>query len=131
MDGGLLLHNQRRHQTPQELAAELGEEGDEVVAAAWASGTIVKCLLSRCFSTKNVFAHVVTQKGDDEDHFCGKLAVADIEWLGNTRVIIKTDTEKAIVSLKASWQSTCWIIRPWQTYRREAPQLRLSVPRRY
>ena len=40
------------------------------------------------------------QKGDDEDHYCAKLAAADIEWLGHTKIIIKTDNERAIVALK-------------------------------
>ena len=62
-----------------ELAKELSDEGDEAVAQARASGEVIKCLLVRCLSSKNLFAHVVPQKGDDEDHYCAKLAVADIE----------------------------------------------------
>ena len=31
---------------------------------------------------------------------CVKLAVEDIKWMGHTKVIIKTDNERAIVSLK-------------------------------
>ena len=47
-----------------------------------------------------MFAHVFLQRGDDEDHFCTKLIVEDIKWLGHTTVVIKTDKERAIVSLK-------------------------------
>ena len=46
-------------------------------------------------NSKNVFAHLVLQKGDAEDHFCAKLAVEDIKWMGHTKVIIKTDNERA------------------------------------
>ena len=56
----------------------------------------MKCFLARCMSSKSVFAHVLPQKGDDEDHFCAKLAVEDIKWMGH----ITTDNERAIVSLK-------------------------------
>ena len=56
-----------------ELAAELSEEGDEVVAAARTAGTIVRCPLVRCVCKKHFISHVVPQGGDDEDHFCEKL----------------------------------------------------------
>ena len=56
-----------------ELAAELSEEGDEVVAAARTAGTIVRCPLVRCIGKKHFISHVVPQGGDDEDHFCEKL----------------------------------------------------------
>ena len=80
-----------------------GEEGDRDsnIAAARAAGKLIKCFLVRCMSSKSVFAHVVPQKGDDEDHFCAKLAVEDIKWMGHTMVIIKTDNERAVVSLKS------------------------------
>ena len=77
-----------------------GGVSEEAITTARSAGAVVKCLLVRCFHSKNVFAHVIPQKGDDEDHYCAKLAVADIEWLGHTKVIIKTDNERAIVALK-------------------------------
>jgi len=83
-----------------EMAKELGDAGEEAIAQARASGEVLKCLLVRCLQSKNLFAHVVPQKGDDEDHYCAKLAVADVEWLGHTRIILKTDNERAIVALK-------------------------------
>ena len=85
-----------------ELASVLGEEGeiDNEIAAARAAGKLIKCFLVRCMSSKHVFAHVVLQKCDDEDHFCAKLVVEDIKWMGHTKVVIKTDNERAIVSLK-------------------------------
>ena len=83
-----------------ELEAELGKEDDAVLAAARTAGKIVKCVATRCLASKNTFAHVIPQKGDDEEHYCARLVAADVEWLGHTRVIIKTDNERAIVSLK-------------------------------
>ena len=50
-----------------ELAKELSGEGDEAITQARASGEVIKCLLVRCFCSKNLFAHVLPQKGDDED----------------------------------------------------------------
>ena len=95
--------------------AGLDPVGDDVVdaiSAARTAGTVVKCLLVRCLTSKNVFAHVVPQKGDDEDHYCAKLAVADIEWLGHTKVIIKTDNERSIVALK---QRVAKTLREWKS----------------
>jgi len=83
-----------------EMAKELGEDGEEAITQARASGEVLKCLLVRCLQRRCVFAQVVPQEGDDEDHHCATLAVADIEWLGHTRTIIKTDNERAIVALK-------------------------------
>ena len=41
-----------------------------------------------------------TRKGDNEDHYFAKLVVADIEWLGHIHVILKSNTESAIVVLE-------------------------------
>ena len=84
----------------EEISKELSGEGEEAITQARAKGEVLKCLLIRCLKSKNVFGHVVPQKGDDEDHYCAKLAAADIEWLGHTKIIIKTDNERAIVALK-------------------------------
>ena len=86
--------------------------GDEAISEARAAGQVLKCLLVRCLQTKNVFAHVVPQKGDDEDHYCAKLAVADIEWLGHTKVIIKTDNERSVVALKLRVAKT---LKEWKS----------------
>ena len=74
--------------------------GEDAITQARTDGEVLKCLLVRCLQSKDVFAHVVPQEGDDEDHYCAKLAVADIEWLGRRKVIIKTENERAIVALK-------------------------------
>ena len=98
----------RREQLAQELlqtsSGDLerrsAEATGEAISKARDDGESVKCLLVRCLQSKNVFAHAVPRKGDDEEHYCAKLAVADIEWLGHTRIIVKTDNERAIVALK-------------------------------
>ena len=68
-------------------------------------------MIVRCLQSKNALAHVTPQKGDDEDHYCAKLGVADIEWLGHTKVIIKTDNERASVALKYRVVKT---LREWK-----------------
>ena len=72
---------------------------DAEVKTARECGDIVLCLIIRCYATKNVFCHVVPCKGDDEDKFVVNLAVDDIGWLGHTRVILKSDQERSLVSL--------------------------------
>ena len=84
----------------EEMAKDVSEDGDEAITQARTQGEIVKCLLVRCFKRKNIFAHVVPQKGDDEEHYCAKLVANDIEWLGHTKIIIKTGTERPVVALK-------------------------------
>ena len=83
-----------------ELACELSEEGEEKIAAARKRGDIIKCLLVRCFNSKNIFAHVVPQKGDDEEGYCAGLVVNDVLWLGHTCVILKSDNEAAVLALR-------------------------------
>ena len=82
------------------MAKALGDDGEEAIAQARANGEVFACLFVRCVRSKDVFAHVVLQKGDGEDHYCATLAVANIEWFGHTGIIIRTDNELAIVALK-------------------------------
>ena len=83
-----------------ELACELSEEGEEKIAAARKRGDIIKCLLVRCFNSNNIFAHVVPQKGDDEEGYCAGLVANDVLWLGHTCVILKSDNEAAVLALR-------------------------------
>ena len=48
------------------------------------------------------FAHCVPQKGSDEAGFAVDCIVRDIEWLGLTKVILKSDQEKATLGLLKS-----------------------------
>ena len=45
------------------------------------------------------FAHIVPQKGVDNDQYSVGVLVEDIKWLGFTRIILKSDNEPAIVKL--------------------------------
>ena len=74
---GLLLYHPRGVRRRDEMAKELGDAGEEAITQARASGEVLKCLLVRCLQSRNLFAHVVPQKGDDEDHYCAK-------WLSQT-----------------------------------------------
>ena len=58
-----------------------------------------KVLVAYCQFTKCVFAHAVPQKGVDPEYYAVERLVRDIQWLGHTRVILKSDNEKAILKL--------------------------------
>ncbi len=78
---------------------ELELPEDEAVDEARKEGKIVKCILIRCWASKNIFAHVVPCKGADEEMFAAKLVAADIEWLGHTKLTLKADNEVAVKAL--------------------------------
>ena len=59
----------------------------------------VKILVVRDCKIKSVFAHVVPMKGVDEAGFAVDTLVADVKWLGYSRVVLKADNEPAIVKL--------------------------------
>ncbi len=58
----------------------LDKGGDQKLEAARRGGQVVKCLIIRCFSSKNLFAHVVPCKGSDEDKFVVGLILKAIAW---------------------------------------------------
>ena len=86
-------------QTREELKIPITADGDKEIEAKRKSGDIVKCVVVRCCETKCVFGHVIPQKGSDEDGFTVNLITGDIGWLGHTKLILKTDQEKSLVSL--------------------------------
>ena len=55
---------------------------------------VVREIVSRC-----TFAHVVKRKGVDDDRYAVDCLVKDIEWLGMTKLMLRSDNEKAIVAL--------------------------------
>ena len=59
----------------------------------------VKCLMIRDRMTKCIFAMVIPQKGVDQDRWVVKQVVEAIEWLGHSKVLVKNDQERALVSL--------------------------------
>ena len=86
-------------QRREELDVEIRDDNLKIDEAR-RSGRIVKCIAVRCLASKSLFGHVVPVKGDDEEHYVAKLIVADIEWLGHTRVILKSDNEPSILALR-------------------------------
>ena len=83
-----------------ELEFAVDAEGEAALAEAKNAGGLLKAVVIRCFQSKNVFAHVVPVKGDDEEHYCARLVLSDIEWLGHTRVVLKSDNENSIVAVR-------------------------------
>lgn len=57
----------------------------------------MKVLVAKCCKTKVVFAHCVRQKGADQEGFAVECLRRDLQWLGHTRVVLKSDNESAIV----------------------------------
>ena len=59
----------------------------------------VRILAAKCHSTKCVFAHVIPQKGIDPKLYVVDRLRRDILWLGHNKIVLKSDNERAIVSL--------------------------------
>ena len=83
----------------RELDYALTGEGESELEAARTSGDVVKYVLVRCFASKSVFAHMVPQKGLDEKNVACDFVLGDLEWLGHTRIIMKSDNEPAVQAL--------------------------------
>ena len=60
---------------------------------------LMKILVAKDSRSRAIFAHVVRRKGVDEEGYAVKRLAEDIEWLGYTRIILKSDGEPAIVRL--------------------------------
>ena len=60
---------------------------------------LMKILVAKDSKSRAIFAHVVRRKGVDEEGYAVKRLAEDIEWLGYTRIILKSDGEPAIVRL--------------------------------
>jgi hypothetical protein len=59
----------------------------------------VKILVAKDTRGKAVFAHVIPQKGVDQDHYSVDVLVKDVQWLGFREVFLKSDNEPAILKL--------------------------------
>ena len=60
---------------------------------------ILKILVVKDSKSRSIFGHVVKRKGVEEDGYSVKRLKEDLEWLGYTKVILKSDGERAIVRL--------------------------------
>ena len=58
-----------------------------------------KILVVRELVSKATFAHVVKSKGVGDDRFAADCLVKDVEWLGSTRIMLRSDNEPAIIAL--------------------------------
>ena len=58
-----------------------------------------KILVVREIVSKCTFAHVVKSKGIDDDRYSVDCLVRDVEWMGHTRLMLRSDNEPAIVAL--------------------------------
>ncbi len=83
----------------EELGYGNGDDGKAKLLEDRKAGTVVKCLIVRCHETKNVFAHVVPCKGADEDNYVVDLVTSDVAWLGHVKLLLKSDNERALVTL--------------------------------
>ncbi len=82
-----------------ELEYTMDDEGERALDRARAHGDVVKCILIRCMKTKAIFAHVVQHKGVSENDVVVDTILADLAWLGHTKIIIKADGEPALQAL--------------------------------
>ena len=48
---------------------------------------------------KAIFAHVVPCKGADKEGLVTDMIIRNVEWLGQTRLILKADNEPALQAL--------------------------------
>ncbi len=83
----------------EELDYKQDGDGETQLLEARKTGTVVKCIIVRCHETKCVFAHVVPCKGVDEDGYVVDLICSDVAWLGHARLLLKSDNERALMSL--------------------------------
>ena len=59
----------------------------------------VKILVARELVSRCTFAHVVRHKGVDDDRYAVDCLVKDVEWLGATKIMLRSDNEPAITAL--------------------------------
>ena len=72
--------------------------GSESLALASGEEEIIKILVAKCHSSKCIFAHVVPQKGVDTTLYAVERLKRDVMWLGHTRIVLKSDNERAILA---------------------------------
>ncbi len=78
---------------------EMGYKSDAEIEADRVQGKLIKCVLTRCFDTKCLFAHCIPCKGADEEQYVANLVLKDILWLGHTKLILKGDNERSLQAL--------------------------------
>ena len=79
--------------------ARLEYPNREAIEEAQAEGELVKCLMVKCTKSKAVCAFVVPTKGVDAEKYATKKVTNFIEWLGHTRILLKSDNEPSMNAL--------------------------------
>ena len=59
----------------------------------------LKVLVVKDYLNKFIFAHAVERKGADDGGYIVECIVRDVQWLGYSKVILKTDNEASIVQV--------------------------------
>ena len=83
----------------KELEFEENSSGETALLAARSSGEIIKCLLIRCFQSKELFTYCIPVKGADEDDYSAGLVSSAVFWLGHLELIFKGGNEKALQAM--------------------------------
>ena len=83
----------------RELDFEENSSGETALLAARSSGEIIKCILIRCYQSKNLFAHCIPVKGADEDDYAAGLVVNAVLWMGHLELIFKGDNESSLQAM--------------------------------
>ena len=91
---GLLLHDVFRVEKRDELDHAKPEDGDTQLSEARRSGEVLKCLIIRCFESKDLFAPCILVKGADEEDFAAGFVATAVLWLGHLEVILKGTTSQ-------------------------------------
>ena len=85
--------------TRKELDFPLDAEGEKKLEKSRSEGKVLKCLVVRCHESKNTFGHAIPQKGVDEDKYVVQLVTNDVEWMGYTKLLVKSDNEPSLGAL--------------------------------
>jgi hypothetical protein len=99
---GRATGHQHKGQKEKQRVPQLGFDylhGTESFALASGEEETVKILVAKCHQSKCVFANVVPQKGLDPALYAVERLKRDVMWLGHTRLILKSDNERAILAL--------------------------------
>ena len=88
--------------TDKDAVPQLGFDylhGSESLALASGEEENIKILVAKCHSSKCIFAYVVPRKGVDITLYAVERLKRDVMWLGHTRIVLKSDNERAILAL--------------------------------
>ena len=119
---GVMEHHRRRRHAQQVSVFSfdylfLDSEGKKCENSQDLEKVVATVLVAHDSMSGCDFAHIVPQKGVDNDQYSVDVLVEDIKWLGFIRIILKSDNEPAIVKLLSDTlrelrYSTTWSKQP-------------------